>query len=298
MPFDVVVLGSANVDVVLGVRTIPSPGETVLATGRADHPGGKGLNQAVAAARCGARTAFVGALGLGPDGDGLLAAMHAAGVDTSAVRRVGGPSGSAFVVVAQSGENLIVVDPGANAEMSLGPVARTTVAAGAVLVAQLEIPVPVVIEGARRAQAAGATVLLNAAPARPLSAELLDLVDVLVVNEHEALTLTGGADPDSALQALSGPARDVVVTRGARGAAYVLRDGSNGAPPGRAARVVDTTGAGDAFVGALAAAVAAGWSLPEGVTRAVAAGAIAVERAGAVPSMPTAAQIDDRLRAH
>jgi ribokinase len=138
--------------------------------------------------------------------------------------------------------------------------------------------------------------VLNAAPAQPLPDALLAVVDVLVVNEHEAVELTGRADPDAAARVLADGVRDVVVTLGARGAVHVARDGTRTFEPGRTADVVDTTGAGDAFVGVLAAAVATGAALPPAVRRAVAAGSLAVERRGAVPSMPTYGEIDERLR--
>ena len=296
MPVEVVVLGSANLDVVLQVEAIPAPGETVLATGRIGHPGGKGLNQAVAAARSGARTAFVGALGSEDDAEQLVSALRDARIDTSAVRRVTGPSGAAFVVVQASGENAIVVDPGANASLtSLDAAGRAVVGDCRLILAQLEIPLAVVMEAAHVARANGATFVLNAAPAQPLPPELLALVDVLVVNEHEAMALTGATDPAAAIQALADPARDVVVTLGARGAVHVDRDGTStltAAPPVRAA---DTTGAGDAFVGALGAALAAGAPFPEAVRRAVTAGSLAVEVPGGVPSMPTYEKIIERL---
>jgi ribokinase len=296
--FDVVVLGSANVDVVVRVALIPAPGETVLGTGRERHPGGKGLNQAVAAARAGARTAFVGTVGRDPEGDRLLATMRDEGIDTTAVDRVDEPTGMALVVVQQSGENAIVVSPGANdSATALSPAGTSLLGPGAVLVVQLEIPDALVAEGATLARAAGATVVLNAAPARPLSDTLLANVDVLVVNEHEAVALTGTADLPTAAAGLARRVPAVVVTLGADGAMHLARDG--GGPvstPGLAADVVDTTGAGDAFVGVLAAALATGANLPAAVRRAVAAGSLAVERRGAVPSMPAHGEIDERLR--
>lgn len=293
-----VVLGSANLDVVLRVDVLPRPGETVLASGREQHPGGKGLNQAVAAARAGARTALVSAVGEDEAADLLLATLDEAGVDATAVRRAAGSSGVATIVVQASGENAIVVDPGAGGTLTaLDPAAERAVRAGAVLVAQLEVPLGVVVEAARLALAAGRTVVVNAAPAQPLDAAVLALVDVLVVNEHEALVLAGReeGDPVAAAQRLAAGGPTVVVTLGASGAVVAFPDGRVSTTPGLPARAVDTTAAGDAFVGVLAAALAAGLPVEDGVRRAVAAGALAVEVAGAVPSIPTREAVDARL---
>lgn len=293
---DVAVLGSANLDVVLRVTAIPAPGETVLANGRERHPGGKGLNQAVAAARAGAATAFVGAVGRDTAGDELLAAMQVAGIDTAALRRVDEPSGLALIVVQASGENTIVVDPGASATMtSLSAEARAVVQESTVLVAQLEVPLTAVCEAAALARSAGAIVLLNAAPARQLPDSLLSLVDVLVVNEHEGVALAGIVRPEEAAVALAGPTREVVVTLGARGAAHVSREGRVTRTPALEADAVDTTGAGDTFVGVLAASLALGVAMPQAVLRAVAAGALSVETRGAVPSIPTREAVTERL---
>jgi ribokinase len=295
VPFDVVVLGSANVDVVVQVARIPAPGETVLGTDRAQHPGGKGLNQAVAAARAGASTAFVGSVGRDPEGDLLLETMRIEGIDTEAVTRGDEPTGTALVVVQESGENSIVVVPGANGSPTAFPPDDAALfGPRTVFVVQLEIPLPRVLEGVARAHAAGALVLLNAAPARPLPDSLLATVDVLVVNEHEAVALTGSDDPGQAARVLAAWVGDVVVTLGAQGAVHVTSDGSRTSEPGRSADVVDTTGAGDAFVGVLAAALATGTGLPQALHRAVAAGSLAVEKRGAVPSMPTYDEIDAR----
>ena len=195
----------------------------------------------------------------------------------------------------ESGENSIVVLPGANGSpTALPPDDAALFGPRTVFVVQLEIPLPQVLDGVARAHAAGALVLLNAAPARPLPDSLLATVDVLVVNEHEAGALTGSDDPDQAAQVLAALVRDVVVTLGARGAVHVTRDGGRTSEPGRTADVVDTTGAGDAFVGVLAAALATGSSLPRVLHRAVAAGSLAVEKRGAVPSMPTYDEIEAR----
>ncbi len=296
VPIDVVVLGSANLDHVLRVADIPTPGETVLATAQDRHPGGKGLNQAVAAARAGAATAMIAALGRDDASDELLAAMHADGIDTTAVRRVDGPSGTALIVVADSGENTIVVAAGANGSLdSLTPPDREVIAGAEVLVAQLEVPVPVVAEAAAVAHDSGTAVLLNAAPAQPLDDGLLRLVDVLVVNEHEAVALAGGRDPVEAAVTLTDRVGEVVVTLGAEGSAHVGAGGRVIRTPGVSATAVDTTGAGDTFVGVLAAALATESSMGEAVHRAITAGALSVESVGAVPSIPSRAAVDARL---
>lgn len=302
--FDVVVLGSANLDLVYTVERIPHPGETVLAGSQARHPGGKGLNQAVAASRAGARTGFVGALGDDDAAAVLRSAMDDAGVDTSLLRAVAQPTGTALITVQADGENTIVVAPGANATVDrLLPPEVNAITASTVVIAQLEVPVDVVAEGAARARQAGTTVVLNAAPARPLDDELLRLVDVLVVNEHEASVLAaagpaGGApggtpgDPAIAAATLLDRVGAVVVTLGAAGA--VVLTGTTGPHrlPAPRVSVVDTTGAGDTFTGVLAAGLAAGASLSGAAERAVSAASLSTQTAGAVPSIPTAEQVD------
>ena len=292
---DVTVLGSANLDEVVRVARLPAPGETVLALGRDRLPGGKGLNQAVAAARAGARTAFVAAVGRDPAADLLLATLHDAGVDTAAVRRSGPATGTALVMVQESGENSIVVDAAANDDVRLDGTARAAVEGARVLLAQLEVPIAVVAEGAAAARDAGTTVVLNAAPARDLPDSLLALVDVLVVNESEALSLSGAPDVVAALPALADRVPAVVVTLGAAGARWTSAAG-DGTAPGLAVSVVDTTGAGDCFCGVLAATLAAGSSLGEAVRVGIAAASLSVERAGAAVSMPSRAEIAARLR--
>jgi ribokinase len=294
----VVVLGSANVDLTLAVERIPSPGETVLATGHERHPGGKGLNQAVAAARAGAQTAFVAAVGADDGGELLLSTMTDTGLDVALVRRVAEPTGTAVVTVDADGENAIVVASGANGSMiRLAADEAAAIERARVLVMQLETPLSIVVEASRVGRAAATTVVLNAAPAQPLETAVLELVDALVVNEHEARLV---AEVGAAMglgdvgRVLADRVPLVAITLGARGAQWfgVEGEGSVSAPQ---ASVVDTTGAGDAFTGVLAAALAEGVSWPDAVWRGVVAGAIAVESAGAVPSLPTWAQIEQRL---
>lgn len=311
MSAQVIVWGSANADVVLDVERVPLAGETLLARAQTKHAGGKGLNQAIAAARAGARTTFCAALGTDTDGDTLTAGAAEAGIDTSHLRRVDAPTGTAYIYVQDDGDNAIVVAPGANAELdSPTPTEGALIAAAAVLVLSLEVPLAGVGQAAAAARSAQppTTVVLNAAPAAPLPPALLADVDVLVVNEHEAALLARGVrpaaaqDPRGAALVLTELVRAVVVTMGGEGA--LLASAADGTPgrslgstvsvthvPAPRVSVVDTTAAGDTFTGYLAASLADGASLPEAVTRAVAAGAIAVQRAGAVPSIPFARDV-------
>ena len=294
---EVVVLGSANLDLIATLNEIPSPGETRVASGLESRAGGKGLNQAVAAARAGASTALLAAVGTDDAADVLLGEATATGIDTSLVRVVDGSSGSAWIMVRHDGENAIVVHGAANTTLrSLNKAERDAVARSKVVVAQLETPLTAVAEAAALAREAGSRFVLNAAPAQTLPDELLSMVEVLVVNEHEARHLSGAADPAQAAGVLLGATGSVVVTLGASGALVIDGSGSrrvDGVP----ADVIDTTAAGDAFTGYLAASLAAGDSLDEAVARAVVAGAISVETIGAVPSIPTAEQVEHRVRA-
>ncbi|MFC5381687.1 PfkB family carbohydrate kinase [Aquipuribacter nitratireducens] len=295
---DVVVVGSANLDVVVGVPHVPSAGETVLAVADpVEHPGGKGLNQAVAAARAGAGTALVATVGDDRAGALLRDACETAGVAVDALElRRGARTGTAHVLVQADGDNAIVVVPGANhSRVDLTAAGARAVDTARVLLVQLEVPPALVRAAAVRARTAGARVLLNAAPVVPEAGELLALVDVLLVNEAEARALTGTDDAAGAASGLAAGQRDVVVTLGAQGALVVRRDGSEVGIPSPPSDAVDTTGAGDAAAGALAAALAAGSALDAAVRRACAAGALAVRTAGAVPSMPDAASVDALL---
>ena len=294
---DVVVLGSANVDLVLGVTELPRPGETALAQRSARACGGKGANQAIAAARAGARTSFLGAVGDDADGAVLRAGLCEAGVDLSALRTVDAPTGVAVVLVDARGENSIVVVPGANADTSsLGAAELALVRSARVLLGQLETPPARFAQAARAARAHGVRVLLNAAPGdRALTDELWPLLDVLIVNEHEAAALARRA-ADAAADELLARVPCLVVTLGPRGALIATRDrGRVRVPAPEPARVVDTTGAGDAFCGVLAASLAEGEELAGAVARANAAGSLAVEHAGAAPTMPSAEAIAARL---
>ena len=284
-PIDVLVVGSANLDLVAGAPRIPAPGETVLGTSFAEHAGGKGLNQAVAAARAGARVAMVAAVGQDAAGAALRRVMTDDGIDDALVVVTDDlPTGRALITVDASGENSIVVVAGANAAVTCPrdlPPAR-------VVLAQLEVPVDVVLEAFTAARAAGATTLLNPAPARDLPAELLAVTDVIVPNEHE-VGLLGGVP---ALRAAG--VSTVIVTRGGQGVDVTTADGTRHRDS-FPVRPVDTTGAGDAFCGALAASLASGAALDDAVTFAAAAGALATTVAGAVPSLPRRADVEHLL---
>lgn len=301
----VVVVGSANLDLVYTVERIPRPGETVLATGAASYPGGKGNNQVVAVARSGAEVAFVAAMGTDDASGTLLAVLADAGVRAH-VRRVDAPTGTALITVDASAENVIVVNPGANAALvELTAEEREVVAAADVLLLQLEIPLGTVLEAARTAREAGTLVVLNAAPIQPLPQDLLDLVDLLVVNEHEARELAGEREVVATVEALAEAVRPLapaaVVTLGAEGA-LVVAGGATRRLPGHAVDAVDTTGAGDTFCGALVAALDRRGSERLGLEPLVAAAewagaaaAIAVTRPGAVPAIPTADEVEGFL---
>lgn len=277
--FDVCVVGSANLDLVATAQRLPRPGETVMGDSYREHAGGKGLNQAVAAARAGARTAFVGALGDDHAGELLAGVLVNEGIDTSHVRRVPEPTGRALIGVAGDGENSIIVIGGANLTVRADdlPEAR-------VVLAQLEVPGDAVTRAFARSRASGAVTVLNPAPAVQVSADLLGMCDVVVPNESEAESLGGAA------QLLAAGAKAVVVTMGARGAALHTRDGVVAIEP-FVVDAIDTTAAGDSFCGALAARLAAGDELPDALRFAAAAGALCATNAGAVPSIPRLADV-------
>lgn len=286
----IVVAGSLNVDLVGRVPRLPGWGETVLGDDLARHAGGKGGNQAVAAARLGAAVAFAGAVGDDPFGDELRHGLQAEGIDTAALQSRPVASGCALIHVGPDGDNAISVLPGANRLAPMPPQPWPT--AWRWLLLQLEIPLATTLAWAEAARAAGAQVLLNAAPMQALPPVLLAAVDVLVVNEGELQALTGG--PKEPAQALAeaarrGPRR-VVVTLGARGG--MAWDGGRLLSwPGHAVTVVDSTGAGDTFTGALAAALWQDRPFDEALRRANAAAALSCTRPGARGGMPRLAEL-------
>ncbi len=254
-----------------------------MGTGYAEHAGGKGLNQAIAAARAGASVAFVGAVGSDAAGASLLAVMRADGVDSSLVDVLDAPTGRALIGVSSSGENLIIVVSGAN--MS---VVAPDIPAARVVLSQLEVPIATVEAAMRSGREAGATTVLNPAPAQVLDESLLRWCDVVVPNEHE-VELLGGADHLLALGA-----KAVVVTLGSRGAELHTADGVTHIES-FAVHTVDTTGAGDCFCGALCARLAAGDEISDALRFAAAAGALSTTQSGAVPSLPHLPAIESLL---
>jgi ribokinase len=301
---EVVVVGSINADLVVRVHRRPAPGETVLGSDLETYPGGKGANQAVAAARLGAGVAILGRVGADKHGEFLTETLRREGVGLGHVFITPGPSGVALITVGPGGDNSIIVSPGANRHLSPADVAqaRDLLAAARVVSLQLEIPMSAVLAAVRAATDTGTRVVLNLSPPRPVAGELLRACDPLVVNEHEAAFLLGTAEagggpgPDAdtaaeqarALLAL-GP-RSVVITLGPEGA--IVAQGTELATvPSPRVEVVDTTGAGDAFTGALCLRLAAGDDLVSAARFAARVGAAAVRTAGAQSSYPTPADV-------
>jgi ribokinase len=300
MAAKVVVVGSANTDLVCLVERLPAPGETVLGGRFVQAAGGKGANQAVAAARLGAAVTFIARIGTDTFGASALGGYRQAGLDTTWLKHdVEAPSGVALILVDARGEDEIAVAPGANARLTPEDVAAAAPAFedAAVVLLQLEIPLDTALKAAELGRGAGATVILNPAPMPPrgLPRGLLALVDVLTPNQTEAAQLTRlPEDGDeeawvAPLRAIGPPA--VILTRGARGALVVTADAHIAV---RAPRVtaVDTTAAGDAFNGALAVALAEQRPLVEAARRACCAGALAATKVGAQPSLPRRAELD------
>ncbi|HEY8551995.1 MAG TPA: ribokinase [Thermaerobacter sp.] len=304
----VLVVGSVNLDLVVTVPHLPAPGETVLGSDVAFRPGGKGANQAVAARRLGADATLVALTGSDPFGADVRASLRREGLDLTHLGVVEGvPTGVALIVVRPDGENAITVAPGANRCLAGDRLAGLPAAAGDadLLLLQLEVPVPASLAAARAARAAGVPVVLNAAPP-PAAAdgafqELLGSVDVLVVNESEALALAGWPRPVTAgrwlevareLRAL-GP-ETVVVTLGEQGAVAVA-EGVAAAQPAFPVAVVDSTGAGDAFCAGLAVCLAERLPVGAAVRFGCAAGALATTRVGAQAALPTRAQVEQLL---
>ncbi len=293
----VCVLGSMNLDLVARVAALPRPGETVLASDLSRHAGGKGLNQAVAAARAGAAVRMLGLIGADEAGDWLVGVMAQAGVDTAHVgRHPTAPTGQALITISEAGENCIVVAAGANAQAP--PVPADAAIGARVLLAQLETAIAPVA-GLLTEELPGCLKMLNAAPALPEGAHIFAACDVLVFNQTELAAYVGepAALPgvDAAVQGarslLARPRQSVVVTLGAQGVLIVDATRAEHLP-GRPARVVNTVGAGDCFCGVLAAGLDEGLDLRAAAARANAAAALAVGRHGAASAMPTRFEIE------
>ncbi|RED64555.1 MULTISPECIES: ribokinase [Cohnella] len=291
----VAVVGSINMDIVVESSSFPQPGETVMGRSIAYFAGGKGANQAVAAARLGADVRMIGAIGSDNFGSELLAGLKAEGIDTRGVKVTEGASGIASILVS-GGENEIVVVPGANGELRPEDVAANAslIEEADIVLVQLEVPQDTVEAALKLAKTYGKKTVLNPAPAGRFPDEWLPLADIVTPNETELAALVGEERLDDPLVLqeatnklhMRGASR-IIVTLGANGAALSLGDGEIARVPGHRVTVVDTTGAGDTFHGALAAAWAGGLELPEALAAAVKASALSVTKEGAQTGMPT-----------
>lgn len=290
---EVIVFGSLNMDLVVRVPRVPEAGETLQAHSLIQTPGGKGANQAVACARLGARVAMVGRIGDDAFGLELKTSLEADGVDARDVATDAVPTGVALIMVDDGAQNRIALVPGANASVSVedARTLRPVLETARILSLQLEVPMAAVCEAAAVARACGCSVLLNPAPAQPLPEVLWKLVDIMVLNETEAATLSGFAVHDIASAASAadllrrrGPSQ-VILTLGSQGALVAGADACRHFPA-LSVRAVDTTAAGDTFIGALCAALAKGEALDAGVALGIQAAAVCVTRAGAQISMP------------
>jgi ribokinase len=292
----IVVFGSINIDLVTPVERLPGPGETVLGPGYALHPGGKGANQALAARRAGADVVLVGATGRDRFSDAALALLAADGVDLDLVAQVDEPTGAAFIATDREGANQIIVAAGANAVVRPDALRQLELAAEDILLLQREVPEAACLEAARVMKLAGGRVILNLAPAEAPSPALLEQLDILIVNEHEAAVLAQALgwpeqDPDAIARRLDNERH--IVTIATLGAAGVVAwiDGTRHRLDAPQVAVVDTVAAGDSFTGAFAAALAAGRDMPTALRNGLAAGSLACTRRGAQPSIPSAAEI-------
>lgn len=294
----ITVFGSINVDLVTRVTRTPGPGETVPGSDYQLIPGGKGANQALAARRAGAAVRMVGAIGDDFLSRVALSELEAGGVDLSTVTRRAGTTGVAIIVVNQAGDNTIVLSPGANAFASAATIPEDAFGDGDTLLLQNEVPLAETLVAAAKARAAGARVIFSVAPYVPLSPDEVAAVDMIIVNEHEAADFARhlgvvAASPEETVTGLAARlGRAVVATLGPDGA--IAADGREVIRvPALQVSPVDTTGAGDTFCGVLAAWLDEGASFRTAMARAAVAGSLAVTKAGAQPSFPTRAEIQD-----
>lgn len=292
----IVVLGSATGDLIVRQPRLPAVGETMFGGSFSTVAGGKGLNQAVAAARAGGRVGFLGAVGDDDHGDRVRTVLKGAGVDTTGLVQVDAPTGTAHIAVLDGGDNAIVIVPAANSAVTrLDDPARELVRPAGFLLAQFERPIPLIAEAFRFARDAGVRTVLTPAPVAEIPPELLATTDILVPNAGEACELAAEDDPVTAACALSRTVGMVVMTRGEEGA-IVARDGEVVATVAAHPVIpIDTTGAGDTFVGVLVAWLADGAELGAALAAATAAAAICVTRPGASPSIPTRDEILARM---
>lgn len=295
----VCVVGSINIDLVVVADRLPRPGETVLGGRFSVHDGGKGANQAVAAARAGAEVSMIGAVGHDEHGRRALAALEAEGIDISGVRQLDGEAtGVAIIAVGPRGENQIVVAPGANAALTLDDADLDRIRASDVVLTNHEVPNGVIVTALRAAAEGGVRAILNPAPARGIPAEVLHLGPILTPNEHELVVAIGNDETEAALDELSARnAGPIIVTQGPAGALLARDDGRERFPGFAAEEVVDTTGAGDTFNGVLATWLARGASLDEAIIAANAAASLSVAATGAREGMPRREAIEGRIGA-
>ena len=292
----IVVFGSINLDLVARVSRLPHPGETLAGESFAAHPGGKGANQALAARRAGAHVALVGAVGNDDFAPPALCGLTEAAVDLTRVRRVNAATGVGMIHVDARGENSITIVAGANEHADASAVPDSLLVPGTTVLLQLEVPLRATLALATRAHASGARVILNAAPWRPLPLAVFSSLDVLVANEIEAAAIAVALHMPSEPHALAGAlfrrfGCATVVTLGAQGALAVA-DGTLHRAPAPVVDVVDTTGAGDAFTGVLAAALDRGLPWGRALAAGIAAGSLACTAAGAQTALPAATAID------
>ncbi len=303
----IAVVGSCNIDITAYAGRLPAAGETLVGRAVRQAPGGKGANQAVAAARAGAQVTMIGAVGDDAFGAEVRDCLAQAGADVSRLRTVPGPTGSAHITVDTAGANTIVVIPGANSSVEdLTTADRDAIAASDILLLQLELPAGVVAAAAAAARQAGVLTVLTPAPVQPLPSGLLSQVDLLVPNEREAVQLVegqpaegqpaGGPDRPDALAALLRLVPAVVITLGAAGCRYGRRDGTRIEVAAPVVPVADTTAAGDTFTGALAVALAEGRPEADALGWATSAAALCVQQAGAAGAIPRREQIDALAR--
>lgn len=300
----ITVVGSLNMDLVARSPRIPQPGETIIGGALLTMPGGKGANQAVAAARLGAATAMVGKVGQDAFAAPLLQNLAEVSVDHTFVQQdAATATGAALIVVDDAGENSIVVTPGANHQLTPADIeaAETVITTAKVLLLQLEVPLDAVVKAAQMARSNGVTVILNPAPAQVLPPELLNTVDILIPNETETELLTGlPVSSQTEAELAAAKLREqgvptVIITLGARGALLIDGNQSILIPPFNVTPV-DTTAAGDAFVGGFAVALTEGQPLPQAVRWGNAAGALAATKLGAQPSLPHRAALLNKLK--